>query len=187
MVGNVATYTGAGQINVCERVYNASTGQTHETCGLNGAGNALNVHTWFGDSLHAGVRNGSSQTHTINGYWYYSAEYLGGGDELSPGQHMDSDNGKYRLSMQVDGNLVIYKLSSGKACWSSGTQGNPGAWLAMQPDGNFVIYKGGGGPALFNTGTNGNWSSVAIMQGDGNLTIYSDGNNVLWASNTSGC
>ena len=44
------------------------------------------------------------------------------------------------VSMQKDGNLVIYDSSGGKALWSTDTVGHPGAVLAVQDDGNVVIY-----------------------------------------------
>jgi hypothetical protein len=47
--------------------------------------------------------------------------------------------------MQNDGNFVLY-ATGGKALWSSGTYGHPGASLAMQNDGNLVVYGPGGKP-----------------------------------------
>jgi hypothetical protein len=41
--------------------------------------------------------------------------------------------------MQGDGNFVVY--AGGVGVWSSGTAGNPGAYLAMQTDGNLVVYS----------------------------------------------
>lgn len=56
------------------------------------------------------------------------------------------------LIMQADGNLVIYIGNT--AIWSSGTYGNPGAFLRFQDvDSNVVIYSGDGATALWNTGT----------------------------------
>jgi hypothetical protein len=61
------------------------------------------------------------------------------------------------LSMQDDGNLVLYTYNSShvgcgflgawpctpkwNVVWSSGTNGNPGAYLRIQNDGNVVIYS----------------------------------------------
>lgn len=63
------------------------------------------------------------------------------------------------LSMQNDGNLVIYKRINGNhtVLWASNTNGNPGAFLAIQDDGNVVIYApdGGGMKAIWATGTKG--------------------------------
>ena len=57
------------------------------------------------------------------------------------------------LSMQTDGNLVIYETSRRRAIWSTDTAGNPGAFLSVQEDGNVVIYTSSGTP-IWATGTN---------------------------------
>lgn len=48
-----------------------------------------------------------------------------------------------RLAMQSDGNVVIYS-AQGRALWSTGTGGNPGARLVLQNDANLVVYSSGG-------------------------------------------
>ncbi len=45
------------------------------------------------------------------------------------------------LSMQADGNLVIYDAMRSTVLWASHTAGNRGAHLAVQEDGNVVIYS----------------------------------------------
>jgi hypothetical protein len=49
------------------------------------------------------------------------------------------NSGATKATMQIDGNFVLYN-SSNQAKWSTGTSGNPGAYLVMQDDGNLVIY-----------------------------------------------
>ena len=44
-----------------------------------------------------------------------------------------------KLLMQQDGNLVLYH--NGKARWSTGTNGHPGAYFVIQNDGNAVVYS----------------------------------------------
>jgi hypothetical protein len=51
------------------------------------------------------------------------------------------NRGTWHLVMQGDGNLVAYDRSW-VALWSTGTGGNPGAWLALQDDCNLVVYRG---------------------------------------------
>ncbi len=46
------------------------------------------------------------------------------------------------LSMQTDGNLVLYGPSS-EVFWLTYTANHPGAYAAIQDDCNFVIYDGG--------------------------------------------
>lgn len=56
------------------------------------------------------------------------------------------------LSMQRDGDLVIYDAARRRALWSTGTKGNPGAYLVLQDDGNVVIYTSARQP-IWSTGT----------------------------------
>lgn len=102
---------------------------------------------------------------------------LGAGGTLGPGASLTSTNGRYRLVMQGDGNLVAYDGS--RALWNAGTAGNPGARAILQGDGNFVVYQGG--QALWNSQTTGQ-SVVLIMQDDGNAVIYAPGAQALWSS-----
>ena len=102
--------------------------------------------------------------------------------------------GRYTfLVMQKDGNLVMYRKRDGKAVWSSGTSGHPGAYAVMQPDGNFVVYRKGSGAnpdvALWSSGTWGHPGAYAIMQDDGNFVVYRKGGSssaggALWSSGT---
>lgn len=63
------------------------------------------------------------------------------------------------LSMQGDGNLVLYDMDW-QPIWASGTQNNHGAYLAIQDDGNLVIYRRGSdgrSGAIWSSSTNGNY------------------------------
>jgi D-alanyl-D-alanine carboxypeptidase-like protein len=92
-------------------------------------------------------------------------------ETLARGREMRSADGRHRLIMQNDGNLVVYGPNgvrwtpgasstgdrlimqdgnlvlynaSGTFIWQSGTGGHPGAWLALQDDGNLVVYDASG-------------------------------------------
>lgn len=56
------------------------------------------------------------------------------------------------VSMQWDGDLVIYDAARRRALWSAGTKGHAGAVLAIQDDGNVVIYDKTRAP-IWSTGT----------------------------------
>lgn len=101
---------------------------------------------------------------------------------LNVNDSLTSTNGDFRLVMQGDGNLVLYRLSDSTALWSTQTQGNAGAEAVMQGDGNLVVYKNG--VALWESNTDGYPMSFLNMQNDGNLVIYSSSNNPLWESGT---
>ena len=96
------------------------------------------------------------------------------GDLVSPGG--------VRLSMQGDGNLVIYSPASqgNMPIWDSGTR-VAGSALWMQGDGNLVIYNAAH-QWVWDTSTNGHPGSVATLQDDGNLVVYGPGHVVLWES-----
>ena len=160
-----------------------------------------------------------------------SSELLAG-QVLHPGQDLVSPNGQYTLTMrtngnvvvsgnncviwssgtsgtgnyltmQTDGNLVIY-TSAGKALWASGTNGSGTAdHLSLQNDGNAVVYTSAD-KAVWSAGrSNANRLCTSgllhagqalyspseryelTMQTDGNLVVYDNGK-AIWASNTSG-
>merc|ERR1712176_642600 len=59
---------------------------------------------------------------------------------LKIGESLTSSNGKYRLVMQTDGNLVVY--CGGNALWASATDGKTvKGGLMFQPDQNLVLYE----------------------------------------------
>ncbi|WP_051732341.1 hypothetical protein [Kitasatospora phosalacinea] len=111
---------------------------------------------------------------------------------LNPGAVLKSGTdlvvGNTTLSMQTDGNMVLY-LNAGngshiQVLWSSKTWGNTGAYGVMQSDGNFVIYRAGGesAGAVWSTQTwNKPNSAFALYQGD--LSV-SDETTYYWESQT---
>ena len=108
---------------------------------------------------------------------FASANILAPNAALLPGQSISSDNGRYVLVMQADGNLVYYRTSDWTPRWNSQTQ-SPGALAPMQGDGNLVVYDTNGVP-LWNSQTGGNPGAYLAAQDDGNLVIYGGGR-ALW-------
>ena len=100
--------------------------------------------------------------------------------QIVPGGSKRSPNGRYRLALQIDGNLVFYDDELGVALWSAGTQGSAAGQALMQNDGNFVVYDAGG-VALWSTGTVGNPGARLAIQDDGNLVVYRADGQALWA------
>lgn len=95
-----------------------------------------------------------------------------------------SSNGCFRLVMQGDGNLVIYRNSNGAALWSSRTDRSCTNQACMQRDGNFVTYDCQN-KATWHSRTMNNEGSSIVMQGDGNLVIYAwNSGRAIWASRT---
>jgi hypothetical protein len=98
------------------------------------------------------------------------------GEALYANESVWSANGAFRLTMQGDGNLVLYGPSG--AMWASMTFGT-WLWAVMQGDGNFVVYTSGG-TAVWNTGT-GFGGAFMVVQSDGNFVMY-QGGSALWAT-----
>lgn len=89
-----------------------------------------------------------------------------------------SCDGRFDLTLQSDGNLVLYQGRG--ALWSSRTAGHRVGWGMLQDDGNLVIYDGAGMP-YWSTRTAGHPNTRLAIQDDGNLVIY-QGKQVIWSS-----
>jgi hypothetical protein len=116
-------------------------------------------------------------------------------DNIKPGatihqkQSLVTADGVYHLTLQDDGNLVVYSYKTGQrvATWASAWQGAGmrGFKLIMQSDGNLVLYDKGG-KALWASA----WQGAGmrgfklIMQSDGNLVLYPTSGAAIWHSNT---
>lgn len=112
------------------------------------------------------------------------ADKLYAGQSLYQNQFIKSPDGRFKLKMQTDGNLVLYKNET-IPLWNSHTQGNPGiTHLDLQGDGNLVLYNDTYVP-YWNSVTQYYPKSVLVLQNDGNLVLYY--NNVpVWNTHTQG-
>jgi murein DD-endopeptidase MepM/ murein hydrolase activator NlpD len=106
------------------------------------------------------------------------------GEVLRPGRSLGSEYGQYRLTMQEDGNLVLYVDRSARPLWHTHTHGHPGAWAVMQTDGNLVVYDSAH-RALWSSETAGHAGAYLAVQRDSNLVVYSPASQPLWASGLS--
>ena len=69
-------------------------------------------------------------------------DYICPGDIIRAGAHIYSQNGVFMLTIQGDGNVVIY--GPGGVVWATGTSAS-GAYLTLQAnDGNLVVYDQNG-------------------------------------------
>jgi hypothetical protein len=113
-----------------------------------------------------------------------SSLYQGG--QMNINETRWSPNGRYVLTLQPDGNLMINRKPSNKVIWSSKTQGRGVVKAAMQFDGNFVLYTKDN-VARWHTGTDIKPANHLLLQDDGNLVIYSMGSPTsMWASKVHG-
>jgi hypothetical protein len=108
---------------------------------------------------------------------------LASGQGLRPGDAIQSQDGRFSLVLQRDGNLVVQGLES-QTLWASNTGGRFDAWdVVMQDDGNLVVHDVHG-RVLWASFTDGHPGASAVMQSDGNLVISTDSGQELWASDT---
>lgn len=121
---------------------------------------------------------------TVSTFATASTGVLSPNTSLGSNQSMTSSSGNFRLSMQGDGNLVLYRARDNAPLWYSGTS-VAGSYLVMQGDGNLVVYGPNAAPVWY-TSTSGNPGAQLIMQNDGNLVVYAVDGRALWSSGTYG-
>jgi len=103
-------------------------------------------------------------------------------------QRYCSEDNRYCMVFQEDGNLVVYKMmsqNSFKAIWNTHTNGRAIKSCVFQQDGNLVMYDYTG-KAVWNSNTDARnrkltfndaaanlpWQSWMTLQNDGNLVLY---------------
>ena len=102
------------------------------------------------------------------------------GQRLSAGESLWSDDGKVRLDMRRDGNLVVAQGTD--ILWDSMTAQTGNAnYLDFRPDGNLLLCKGDGTP-IIDWRAAGMGGHVLVTQSDGNLAVYSPSGLPVWAS-----
>lgn len=105
---------------------------------------------------------------------------LASGQNLAVGDTRVSQDGRFTLVLQSDGNLVLYQGST--PLWASGTNGLPVTRCSMQTDGNLVLYSSNGTP-YWHTNTAIYPGAQLQVGNDGNLKIIQN-NITRWSSNT---
>jgi hypothetical protein len=109
------------------------------------------------------------------------ADRLTPDQSLAPGASLTSQDGRFTLVMQQDGNLVLY-MDGGRPLWASDTVGRNDARLIYQLDGNLVIYDPSARP-VWASGTQGH-PGCLVVQNDGNVVLYAADGRPVWATNT---
>lgn len=94
-----------------------------------------------------------------------------------------SQDGTHHLTMQSDGNFVLYGPTT--AIWATNTNGSGATRATMQGDGNLVVSTSAG-VVVWASGTNGNPCARLLVQNDGNMVIYSADDVAIWTTNTTG-
>lgn len=115
----------------------------------------------------------------VSGLTFLGKDRIYSGEVVRKGQYLLSNDARFVLTLQNDGNLVLYFKD--RALWNSGTSGQNIDRLTMQDDGNLVLYRTDGA-AAWHTYTGGRGKSTLVVQGDGNLVLYKDGGVPTWNS-----
>lgn len=115
------------------------------------------------------------------------------GQSLAPGAAIDSPNKVFRLTLQTDGNLVLYSSysrSSGTISptpyWSSETKGQAISALVLQDDGNLVLYRKNHTVA-WASGTDRRLHTRLTLRDDGVLTLYTPKAHRIWSADSPPC
>lgn len=110
------------------------------------------------------------------------------GTELALGGTLASCDGRFTLTMQNDGNLVLYNGPAGgpptSALWASNTSGSAGMQAVMGTDGNLVIFDSNRNQ-VWSSGTGGHAGAFTFLSNDGTMFIYDIAGNPLWHSLTT--
>ena len=100
----------------------------------------------------------------------------------------------FKLTLQADGNLVLYVIDDATlpvditqgqyshAVWSSGTEGLGAVRCVMDPDGDLILYKADN-HAVWHTATYYHPGALLRCQDDGNLVILATNGSIIAASN----
>ena len=110
---------------------------------------------------------------------------------LEAGSYLTSPNGRVRLTMQHDGNLVIYcrrtrNVGFYQPIWSTNT------WQISNSIQKAVFTKAGSialfdstGTKVFDTWSGGQGGGKLVLQDDGDLVIYTNYNEAVWSTTTA--
>jgi hypothetical protein len=108
--------------------------------------------------------------------------FLAVNESLTPNTSLKSANGNYRLTLQSDGNVVLYDSAS-KALWATNTEGKKGVRLVLQTDGNLVLYTSAGS-AVWSSKTEGSGATRLLVKDDGNMVLQTSASATVWTTNT---
>jgi hypothetical protein len=101
------------------------------------------------------------------------------GQQLRPGASRRSPNGRYRLVMQRDGNLVLLR-GRRRVLWSAQTGGNRGARAVLERTGDLVV-RSRSRSVLYATGTDGAGRTRLVVTNRGDA-VLTHGRRRLWSA-----
>jgi len=113
---------------------------------------------------------------------YTGNNWLSNDQRIYIGEQVESTNGKYRLVMQSDGNLVFYDVSN-RVIWSTNTAGSDANRAVFHTGGNLTLYTATN-DVIWSSGTKGYGAERIVVNDNGTLGIYA-GDDLVWSKNGS--
>ncbi|MDO8331147.1 MAG: PHB depolymerase family esterase [Fluviicoccus sp.] len=105
----------------------------------------------------------------------HKSDRLWSGQELGRNQFLTTDDGRFRLDVQGDSNVVLKNANTNSMIWSSGTGGSGADKLVLQQDGNLVLWNDGywGWKGIFPVyfSPRAVWSSNSAGNGESRMQI----------------
>lgn len=102
---------------------------------------------------------------------------------LYPDQAITSENGRFRLIYQLDGNLVLYDDQNKIPLWDSKSTGSSPGVAVLQDDGNLVVYDGSE-RVVYKSNIPPSSGSYLLVENSGNMAIYDRCTTLVWESKT---
>ncbi len=140
--------------------------------------------------IYSGTWSGTRRLNATRSIWSSATDVvpvgdrIGRGQSLRAGQSLTSKDGTRRVTMQPDGNLVLYRGS--KLLWQSLTRDLTGqGQVTLRADGNLVI-TGANGRVLKDYGLAGRGGVLFVVQSDGILRVADSWGRSVWQTNTLG-
>ncbi len=159
---------------------------TQRPCNVKGGCTAFGfMHADCIAGKHVGDPAGNEPTTVIPAVPAAACGEVKPGEGMRAGESYGSCNGRFVLTLQGDGNLVLRdKSQNGKAIWATSTSGSDGYAATFQTDGNLVLY-GHYQNALWSAHTNGKGGVRLDFQDDGNVVLYDAQSNAVWSTGTA--
>ncbi|SFO21393.1 D-mannose binding lectin [Geodermatophilus obscurus] len=103
---------------------------------------------------------------------------MSAGQVLTAGQALRSANGRYRLDVQADGDLVV-RAPDRRVLWATGSRGTA-ARLTLRSDGELVLSSGS--RSLWQSRTAGRGAVRLELRDDGDLRLVRTDGSVVWST-----
>ncbi|MFE1070613.1 FG-GAP-like repeat-containing protein [Streptomyces sp. NPDC058783] len=142
---------------------------------------ALASQSWQGGCF------GSDPAETRNEAVSPRLDNINGGNTLVAGMVMRASDSLVsnaaRLTLRADGDLVVVS-NAGKALWSTGTAGHPGATARFTESGNLTVVDADGSTVLWESKTSAA-GGRAVLQDSGNFVVHDAQGASQWAAGTT--